>query len=225
MSKQKRIRWTEENDAILLKCIADDTSISKGCIKAAKKLNRSVTACQSRYFKHLQKTNKVPSIIASTPAPKRTRHIWSKEEIKFLEDTVKKCDTLNEAFKIVSQKLDISTLGVRDKWYQLGHKLKQPSSKWTPEEDRVLIHQLELHPECFQEAFVVASRLTGRSLESCAKRWYNKLSIDPKVKAYAFMGNGLVVRNRRYPSRPCLTEKRSISFWSKIKEFIWPSKQ
>lgn len=173
-----------------------------------------------------------------------TKKRWTKQEI----DTLMKCvakhpskleDALQEAanllnrsvgacrfkyYNICSNKTATVTSTFKSKKTKNSPKVKKSSRpRWSEEEDKVLIKQMDLHPHCFQEAFVITARLLGRSIVSCQKRWYNNLSLREDVKSCVFMGKGLQIINRRYPSMPMLVERKKEGWWEKVKKFLWPS--
>lgn len=174
-----------------------------------------------------------------------TKKRWTSEEINTLMKCIAKHpNKLENALQEAANLLNRSIGACRFKYYNIcsnktatvtsnlkSEKTKSNSPKvkkssrprWSEEEDKVLIKQMDLHPHCFQEAFVITARLLGRSIVSCQKRWYNNLSLREDVKSCVFMGKGLQIINRRYPSMPMLVERKKEGWWEKVKKFLWPS--
>lgn len=89
--------------------------------------------------------------------------------------------------------------------------------KWTPEEDRVLLNQIEAFPHNLTKCFAIVSEVVNRTPGACAARWYTKLSKNPNIEPlFATMSKQHCSKNRKngmgVPSTP--------SIWRKILNLI-----
>ena len=139
---------------------------------------------------------------------------YTKEEIDILLQGRK--DGLS--FKEIANKLGRDVKSVQNKYYNVIKKTgTKPSKRWTPEEDRCLADQLRRNSECFEDGFKDASRLLGRSIGACRSRWYQHVSVQEDMPPVIVLGTEKYqCINRRYPSRPSLTKKRTTSWFKKV---------
>lgn len=140
---------------------------------------------------------------------------YTKEEIETLMQGKK--DGLS--FKEIADKLGRDVKSVQNKYYASRKKNAgiKSSKRWTPEEDRCLADQLRRNSECFENGFKEASRLIGRSISACKSRWYQHVSIQEDISPVIVVGTEKYqCINRRYPSRPSLTKKRTANWFKKV---------
>lgn len=158
---------------------------------------------------------------------------WTKQEEAILFE----CVTLGQnnvrvAFEEAAKKLNKSVGACRYKYYDI--KDKKPAvaptvvdtpiepvkgSRWTEKEDAILAEQIELHPNCKQEAFEETSKLTGRTVHSCAQRWYDYVSLQKKV-FFATVSRTQSVTNRNKATRRVPAKKRNASWWEKVLKLL-----
>jgi len=161
---------------------------------------------------------------------------WTKkEEAILLECITLRQNNVREAFEEAADRLNKSVGACRYKYYHI--KDKKPAvaptvvdtpiepvkptkgSRWTEKEDEILAQQIELHPNCKQEAFEVCSKLTGRSVPSCAQRWYDYVSLQKKV-FFATVSKTQSVTNRNKATRRVPAKKRNASWWEKVLKLL-----
>lgn len=147
---------------------------------------------------------------------------WSKQEEQVLLDAINANSTYDAAFKEASSKLGRTERACRYKWYGYLKPNNKPKSKkgnnWTPEQDKILSEQIELC-DTRREAFEEAAKLTGRSVASCAQRWYNHLSVKKKT-FFATVSKKSSIKNRTRPSRKVPATPRDENWWKKILKLL-----
>lgn len=140
---------------------------------------------------------------------------YTKEEI----ETLIKGRKEGLSFQEIAIKLDRNIKSVQNKYYNTRKKnagIKSPK-RWSPEEDKCLADQLRRNSECFEDGFKNASRLIGRSIGACKSRWYQHVSIQEDISPVIVVGTEKYqCINRRYPSRPSLTKKRTANWFKKV---------
>lgn len=131
---QKLKRWTEQEDAVLLKCLADNAEhIALGLDLAAKKLGRNKKACSNRYYGHLKSKNAIVPTVVSKPKPepksepkakksesksKSKCKRWTKEEDNCLRNqVVLNINCLEDAFTKTARLTGRSIGACRCRWY------------------------------------------------------------------------------------------------------------
>ena len=94
--------------------------------------------------------------------------------------------------------------------------------KWTPEEDRVVIKQVQKHCDNLKLAFEESSRiLEDRTTAAIAQRWYDYIRKDEtKMACFAFVGKNMVIKNGKRPSRRIKKQKHKVSIWEKVKKLL-----
>lgn len=100
-------------------------------------------------------------------------------------------------------------------------------TKWTEEEDKILVQAIKANPHNKQEAFrQAAAKLENKAVKSCSNRWYTVLS-NPKHKKcvgcmFTMVGmtsrldNRTVNRNKVHIT----PEKSKKSLWAKVKALL-----
>ena len=100
-------------------------------------------------------------------------------------------------------------------------------TKWTEEEDKILVQAIKANPHNKQEAFrQAATKLENRAEKSCSNRWYMVLS-NPKHEKYvgcmftmvgvtSRLDNRTVNRNKVHIT----PEKSKKSLWAKVKALL-----
>lgn len=99
-------------------------------------------------------------------------------------------------------------------------------TRWTKEEDEILVQAIKASPHNKSKAFVSVSEKLNRKPSSCSTRWYGHLS-NPESKDYVgcmFTMIGIASRldnrttNREDTKITPIKTKRGI--WAKIKELL-----
>lgn len=99
-------------------------------------------------------------------------------------------------------------------------------TKWTAEEDEILVQAIKANPHNKQEAFRKASEEIGRSAKCCSNRWYQALS-NPEHKAYVGCMFTMIGMASRLDNRTInrdnvhITPKKTKkSLWAKVKALL-----
>ena len=105
------------------------------------------------------------------------------------------------------------------------HKKKNMSkrTKWTIEEERVLVDQITRSANNLREAFRRTAILTGRSKIACEIRWYKVVSKrEDTEKLFAIIGYKTKNVNRKNVASNTSdnTEKTTVSWWRKFLSFL-----
>ncbi|MBQ7431623.1 MAG: hypothetical protein IJV29_18525 [Butyrivibrio sp.] len=96
-------------------------------------------------------------------------------------------------------------------------------TKWTIEEERVLVDQITRSANNLREAFRRTARLTGRSKIACEIRWYKVVSKrEDTEKLFAIIGYKTKNVNRKNVASNTSdnTEKTTVSWWRKFLSFL-----
>lgn len=99
-------------------------------------------------------------------------------------------------------------------------------TKWTVEEDEILVRAIKANPHNKAKAFREVSEKVGRSDKCCSNRWYQVLS-NPKHKSYVGCMFTMVGVSSRLDNRTVNREKVHITptktkrgLWAKIKDLL-----
>lgn len=99
-------------------------------------------------------------------------------------------------------------------------------TKWTVEEDEILVQAIKVNPHNKAKAFREVSEKVGRSAKCCSNRWYQALS-NPKHKSYVGCMFTMVGVSSRLDNRTVNREKVHITptktkrgLWAKIKDLL-----
>lgn len=99
-------------------------------------------------------------------------------------------------------------------------------TKWTPEEDEILVQAIKANPHNKAKAFREVSKKIGRSDKCCSNRWYQALS-NPYNKAYVGCMFTMVGIHSKMDNRTVNREKVHIAptrvkkgLWAKVKALL-----
>lgn len=100
-------------------------------------------------------------------------------------------------------------------------------TRWTKEEDKILVRAIKANPHNKEKAFrKAATKLKNRDAKSCSNRWYKMLS-NPESKHYVGCMFTMIGIASRLDNRTLNREgahvtpvKTKKSLWSKIKELL-----
>lgn len=136
---ERNKRWSKEEEQVILDCIRECDNITIGIEKASSKLNRSYSACYTRYQYHIPKNKKI-----KTTGKNRKYIKWDKEKEKYLLECVgKHPNNIGLAFEHVANKYNTTAKAVEIKYYSLkknhsvvfttvGKKTQSPNTKNIP---------------------------------------------------------------------------------------------
>lgn len=92
--------------------------------------------------------------------------------------------------------------------------------RWTPQEDRTLIKQIELHPNSRKAAFEATARLLDRTVSGVANRWYTIVSLRTDTLCFATVSKTQQVNNRSRATRKAPAKKRTENWWKKVMKLL-----
>ena len=99
-------------------------------------------------------------------------------------------------------------------------------TKWTKEEDEILVQAIKANPHNKSQAFREASDRIGKNISSCSNRWYKVLS-NPKSKSYrgcifTMVGVSSKLDNRTINRKKVHIKPERIKkgLWEKIKNLL-----
>lgn len=99
-------------------------------------------------------------------------------------------------------------------------------TKWTKEEDEILVQAVKANPYNKSEAFRAASKKVNHNEVSCSSRWYTHLS-NPESKHYVGCMFTMIGVASRFDNRTSNREGTHVtpvkikrSLWSKIKALL-----
>ena len=100
-------------------------------------------------------------------------------------------------------------------------------TKWTKEEDKILVQAVKANPHNKAEAFrYAATKLENRDAKSCSNRWYMQLS-NPESKHYVGCMFTMIGVTSKLDDRTVNREgvhvtptKTPKGLWSKIKKLL-----
>ena len=99
-------------------------------------------------------------------------------------------------------------------------------TKWTAEEDEILVQAIKANPHNKSKAFREVSEKIGRSAKCCANRWYQSLS-NPNSKHYAGCMFTMVGVSSRLDNRTSNREgvhitptKTKKGLWARVKALL-----
>ena len=89
-------------------------------------------------------------------------------------------------------------------------------TKWTAEEDSILLAQVKACPQNLKSSFKAAAQLLDRTEDACSNRWYTRVSMIEKSENLAFMC--LSAKTKGYNRKNCKKQMNPIESkgWSKI---------
>lgn len=136
---ERNKRWSKDEEQVLLEYIKKHGNVTIGLQEAAKKLNRSFMACQTRYYYCIPEDKKLKK------TTKRTKRIkWDIEKEKYLFDYISKNqNNINLAFAYIANKYNTTPPSIRNRYYLLkknhsvvfttiGKKTQSPNTKNIP---------------------------------------------------------------------------------------------
>lgn len=96
--------------------------------------------------------------------------------------------------------------------------------RWTIEEEKVLISQIEKNPQNIKKAFTLTSELINRSENAIRNHYYLVIlkgkSKLPKSYMYFTVGKTKVIPNRKVVTNNTEIINTKISIWNRIKRFL-----
>lgn len=104
--------------------------------------------------------------------------------------------------------------------------MAETRTRWTKEEDEILVQAVEANPHNKSQAFREASEKVGRSVKCCSNRWYQALS-NPTSKHYVGCMFTMVGAASKLDNRTVNRDGAHITptktpkgLWSKIKKLL-----
>lgn len=92
--------------------------------------------------------------------------------------------------------------------------------RWTTNEDKILIEQINTFPNSRKAAFEATAKLTGRKASSCSRRWYNHISLQKDTMCFATISKTQQVNNRSRATRKAPAVKRNSNWWKKMLKLL-----
>lgn len=99
-------------------------------------------------------------------------------------------------------------------------------TRWTKEEDEILVQAIKANPHNKAKAFREVSEKVGRNPKCCSSRWYQSLS-NPHSKHYVGCMFTMIGVHTRYDNRTINRDKAHITptknkrgLWAKVKALL-----
>lgn len=96
-------------------------------------------------------------------------------------------------------------------------------TKWTKEEEDILVQAIESYPHNIKKACRQAAIKINRTPTACELRWYNIIAPinNPTKKGVSFLtvGPKTIYKNRKNSRNSTIKPEKS-TLWTKIKKFI-----
>ena len=94
--------------------------------------------------------------------------------------------------------------------------------RWTKEEDKVLITQVQKHCDNLSMAFRETSRILGdRSFLAIQYRWYAYLkNREENTVCFVLAGKNYSLKNSKKSSKNIKLKKHRVTIWTKIKKLL-----
>lgn len=94
-------------------------------------------------------------------------------------------------------------------------------TKWTPEEDAVLLKNIKQYPQNLKEAFKKTSEEINRTVNACNFRWYAVLSRNPDKSNTCFILTSPTKISRNKKICKDMSSKSTMSKWKKILNILF----
>lgn len=92
----------------------------------------------------------------------------------------------------------------------------QKPKRWTEEEDRILLQQIDAFPHNLSKCFMVVAEITGRSKGAVQAHWYTVLSKKPEVWKFVTLSAHHCSKNRKNG----MGEESSPSIWNRVLRIV-----
>ena len=93
---------------------------------------------------------------------------------------------------------------------------RKPSKRWTADEDKILLQQIDAFPHNLSKCFMVVSEMTGRSKNAVQAHWYTVLSKRDDVWKFVTLSASHCSKNRKNGAG----EQSSVSIWNKVLSIV-----
>lgn len=88
--------------------------------------------------------------------------------------------------------------------------------RWTAEEDKILLNQIDAFPHNLSKCFMVVSEMTGRSKGAVAAHWYTVLSKREDIWKFVTLSAHHCSKNRKNGAG----EESSQSIWNRVLRIV-----
>ena len=165
--EQKRKRWTENEDQVVLSQVRENPcNLKEGFKNAAQQIGRNPSAVSVRYYK----------VLAKRESP---LHIIEEHRLE-----VANRQSSNQTPTMESEEEETP-------------EYENKGKKWTEEEDAILLDKVKSSSKNLAKCFLVLADELQRSPKSVAHRWYTVVSKREGVCAFGVISSQHFSKNRK----------------------------